>query len=100
MKTIHNTFTMPEADHHLIQKLKIRCMKLGIDINRSELVRCGIKALEKMKDAELKNITNDLQKIRAGRPKNLRLCKINLERNSFPMPVLRAPINENRIRSV
>ena len=68
MKTMYDTFSMPESDHAAIQKLRLRCMKLGIDINKSELMRCGLKALEKMKDVELKTITHNLQKIRAGRP--------------------------------
>ena len=68
MAIIRNAFTMPEEDIALIGKLKLRCMKMGVDVNKSELVRAGLHALNNSRDNELKTVISDLPKIRAGRP--------------------------------
>ncbi len=68
MAIMRDGFTMPKEDIALINQLKLRCMKIGVDVNKSELVRAGLHALNNSRDNELKAVISDLPKIRAGRP--------------------------------
>src|SRR5947209_15354710 len=52
-KVIRDAFTMPMADYELIEPLKERCMRAGIGINKSELLRAGLQALTRMSDRQL-----------------------------------------------
>lgn len=66
-KVIRDSFTMPEADYELIEPLKKRCMKTGIGVNKSELLRAGLQALTRMSDSELTHLIGHLQRIKPGR---------------------------------
>jgi hypothetical protein len=67
-KVIRDSFTMPEADYRLIEPLKVRCMKAGIGVNKSELLRAGLQALTQMPDRELANFLGRLERVKPGRP--------------------------------
>jgi hypothetical protein len=63
-----DAFTLPAEDCTLIQTLRKKCMKQGVDMNKSEIVRLGIHALQSMKDTDLIKIASQLPKIKTGRP--------------------------------
>src|ERR1700680_1545257 len=67
-KVIRDSFTMPVADHELIGVLKKRCLGLGIAIKKSELVRAGIAALERLPDESLVEVVAAVESIKTGRP--------------------------------
>lgn len=66
-RVIRDSFTMPEADYGLIGPLKKRCMKAGIGVNKSELLRAGLRALTEMSDRELAQHVDRLVRIKPGR---------------------------------
>ncbi len=66
-RVIRDSFTMPEADYELIGPLKKRCMKAGIGVNKSELLRAGLRALTEMSDRELAQHVDRLVRIKPGR---------------------------------
>ena len=55
-KVIRDSFTMPAADHELIGFLKTRCLGLGIAIKKSELLRAGLAALDRLPDESLAEV--------------------------------------------
>jgi hypothetical protein len=66
-RVIRDSFTMPEADYRLIDPLKKRCMRAGVGVNKSELLRVGLQALTKMSDRELAQLVEDLPRVKPGR---------------------------------
>jgi hypothetical protein len=66
-RVIRDSFTMPEADYRLIDPLKKRCMRAGVGINKSELLRVGLQALTRMSDRELAQLVESLPRVKPGR---------------------------------
>jgi hypothetical protein len=67
-KVIRDSFTMIEKDYDLISALKERYLKLGISVNKSQILRAGLNALDNMADEKLIKIVNDLAEVKTGRP--------------------------------
>jgi hypothetical protein len=67
-KVIRDSFTMPVADHELIDVLKKRCIGLGIAIKKSELLRAGLASLERMPDTSLAQVVAAVESVKTGRP--------------------------------
>jgi hypothetical protein len=67
-KVIRDSFTMPQSDYAKIAELKQLCLKSGIPVKKSELLRAGLHALGKLTAAQLKTAMNGLDKIKTGRP--------------------------------
>lgn len=67
-RVIRDSFTMPAVDYELISELRTRCMKAGVGITKSELLRAGLNALGSMTDKELVKVIEKLEKVRTGRP--------------------------------
>ena len=68
-KSVVKTFTMPIDDYDALLAIKKRCLRAGIDTNKSEILRAGIKALSQMKSKELVLHMQKIPKSIAGRPK-------------------------------
>lgn len=66
-RVIRDSFTMPEADYRLIDPLKRRCMRAGVGVNKSELLRVGLQALTRMSDRELAQLVESLPRVKLGR---------------------------------
>ena len=66
-RVIRDSFTMPETDYGLIGPLKKRCMKAGVGVNKSELLRAGLQALTEMSDRELAQLVGRLVRVKPGR---------------------------------
>jgi hypothetical protein len=67
-KVIRDSFTIPSEEYDLISKLKKRCMKVGVGVNKSEILRAGLAALDSMQDRELVEAFGRLVRVKTGRP--------------------------------
>jgi hypothetical protein len=67
-KVIRDSFTMPVADYELIGVLKKRCITLGVAIKKSELLRAGLAALERLPNESLAQVVAAVETIKTGRP--------------------------------
>jgi hypothetical protein len=67
-KVIRDSFTIPEAEYELIFRIKKRCMKAGVGANKSEVLRAGLAALDRMPDGELARQFERLPRVKTGRP--------------------------------
>ncbi|MDD2942719.1 MAG: hypothetical protein PHC51_07120 [bacterium] len=68
-KMIRDSFTMPETDYGLFDKIKVDCMKAGITANKSEIIRAGPKALSTMNQTQLREAIGAIDKVKPGRVK-------------------------------
>jgi hypothetical protein len=69
VKVVRDSFTMPQGDYAKIAELKQACLKAGVHVKKSELLRAGLQALSKLNPAQLKRAVAQLEKIKTGRPK-------------------------------
>jgi low affinity Fe/Cu permease len=68
-KTVRTNFTVLQSDLDLLTQTKKRCLLLGIETNKSELIRAGIDTLAKLSDTKLRDVLAELPKPKAGRKK-------------------------------
>lgn len=68
-KVVRDSFTMPQSEYRKIAEIKESCLKAGLHVKKSEVLRAGLKALCEKSDAQLKQSLKSLEKIRTGRPK-------------------------------
>lgn len=66
-KVMRDTFSMPEEDYLLLEKQRSRARRLDLDVNRSELVRIGIRLLGELDDRNFEALANKLDKLKRGR---------------------------------
>ena len=52
-KRIRGSFSMPEADHARIAKLKATARRNGVKVKKNELLRLGLRALQTLTGPEL-----------------------------------------------
>jgi len=70
VKVIRDSFTMPQNDYSKLAELKQLCLKAGLQVKKSELLRAGLNELKKLSSAQLKKTILQLEHIKTGRPKN------------------------------
>ncbi|RJF98902.1 hypothetical protein [Noviherbaspirillum saxi] len=68
-KLVRDSFTMPEAEYAILGEVKKACLKAGIEVKKSELLRVGVALIQKLDTAKLKEILDGLPVLKAGRPK-------------------------------
>lgn len=68
-KVVRDSFTMPQSEYQKIASIKETCLKAGLPVKKSEVLRAGLKALVEMNAAQLKRALAGLEKIKTGRPK-------------------------------
>ena len=68
-KVVRDSFTMPQNDYAKIGELKQVCLKVGMHVKKSELLRAGLHALGKLSAAQLKQAIAQMEQIKTGRPK-------------------------------
>ncbi|MFD2365773.1 hypothetical protein [Pseudoduganella sp. GCM10020061] len=66
---VRDSFTMPEAEYALLAQAKQACLKAGIDVKKSELLRIAVAQLGRMDGAALKKALAKLPIIKTGRPR-------------------------------
>lgn len=65
-KVVRANFTILQKDLDLIAQVKKRCLLLGIETNKSELIRGAIDAFSKLSDNKLRDILKHLPKPKVG----------------------------------
>lgn len=70
IKLVRDSFTMPEPEYVVLAAMKKICIKAGVDIKKTELLRVAIKQLEVMSPQQISKVQSELIKVSAGRPKN------------------------------
>ncbi|HZW23780.1 hypothetical protein [Noviherbaspirillum sp.] len=68
-KLVRDSFTMPEAEYAVLGEVKKACLKAGIEVKKSELLRVGVALIRQLDTARLKEILAGLPALKAGRPK-------------------------------
>ena len=69
VKMVRDSFSMPQGDFDKITELKQSCLKDGLQVKKSELLRAGLHALSKMSAAQLRIAMTALKKIETNRAK-------------------------------
>lgn len=69
VKLVRDSFTMPREDFDRIARLKSRAIDFKRPAKKSELLRAGLQALERLDDASLHAALSTLRAIKTGRPK-------------------------------
>jgi hypothetical protein len=67
-RVIRDSFTLPLDDYSKIASLQQRCLEAAVSVNKSELIRAGLHALETLPEDQLLDIIAGVQKIKTGRP--------------------------------
>ena len=70
---VRDSFTIPGDELQLLADAKKKCLKAGIDIKKSELIRIGISLVYGLGLSRLKKEKRALQPIKTGRPKKSKL---------------------------
>jgi hypothetical protein len=68
-KLVRDSFTMPEAEYAVLGDVKKACLKAGIAVKKSELLRVGVALIRQLDTARLKEVLASLPALKAGRPK-------------------------------
>ena len=68
-KLVRDSFTMPEAEYAVLGEMKKACLKAGIEVKKSELLRVGVALIRQLETVKLKAILDGLPTLKAGRPK-------------------------------
>lgn len=66
---IRETFSMPPDESARIDQARMRAARLGVILNRSEVVRAGIAALALLDEDQLAEVAGNVEKIKTGRPR-------------------------------
>ncbi|HET6786758.1 MAG TPA: hypothetical protein VFH49_02270 [Aquabacterium sp.] len=69
VKIVRDSFTMPEADFALIDRIKLRAIEWKHPVKKSEVLRAALQALQALPDARVKALLSGLADIKKGRPK-------------------------------
>lgn len=69
VKQVRDSFTMPENEYAVLAQVKKSCLKAGVEIKKSDLLRIGVSLIKNLKIAELKDILGSLTPLKVGRPK-------------------------------
>ncbi|MBC3934604.1 hypothetical protein H8K47_04465 [Undibacterium sp. CY7W] len=68
-KLVRDSFTMPEDEYAVLGQVKKACLKAGIEVKKSQLLRIGLVLLSRSGTPELKKLIAELAPLKAGRPK-------------------------------
>ncbi len=68
LKVVRDSFTMPQNEYQKIAEIKEACLKAGLQVKKSEVLRAGLKVLLGLNAAQLKRALAGLEKIKTGRP--------------------------------
>jgi len=68
VKVIRDSFTMPEADFAIIDRIKLRAIEWKQPVKKSEVLRAALHALGALSDAQIKKLLSGLTPVKKGRP--------------------------------
>jgi hypothetical protein len=69
VKVVRDSFTMPQSEYQKIAEIKAACLKAKMHVKKSEVLRAGLKLLADLNATKLKQVLDNLEKIKTGRPK-------------------------------
>lgn len=64
-----DTFTFPRSDYQIIETLKEQCLRAGVAVSKSEIIRAGLHALKNLDETQLLEVVKGIEKIKTGKPK-------------------------------
>lgn len=67
-KVTRDSFTLPSTDYEKIGQMKAKCLKAGLSVTKSEIIRAGLHALESLSLERLREMIESLEKVKTGRP--------------------------------
>lgn len=65
---VRDSFTMPEHEYAVLLEVKQVCLRAGIDVKKSELLRIGVALLGQLDVASLQGVLAALPQLKTGRP--------------------------------
>jgi hypothetical protein len=65
---VRDSFTMPEQEYAVLAEVKGACLRAGVDVKKSELLRVGVALLGQVDIATLKAVLAALPQLKPGRP--------------------------------
>lgn len=68
VKLVRDSFTIPKSEYQVLDVLKQRAIEQKYPIKKAELLRAGIKALERMDDAAFVDAIKAVPNLKTGRP--------------------------------
>lgn len=68
-KLVRDSFTMPETEYQVLADVKKACLKNGVAVKKSELLRVGVALIRNLDVASLTAAVAALPPLKAGRPK-------------------------------
>lgn len=67
-KMIRDSFTMPQDEYAHLSAIKERCLKAGVAVKKSEVLRAAVILLSALSDQKVVQAINRLPAIKTGRP--------------------------------
>ena len=68
-KCVRDSFTMPAEDHQIIDKIIDRFLDTRKIVNKSEVIRMALHALNQLPTNQLMEAYQSIEKVKIGRPK-------------------------------
>lgn len=65
---VRDSFTMPEQEYAVLATVKQACLKAGVEVKKSELLRIGVALLGQLDTASLRAVLDSLPQLKTGRP--------------------------------
>jgi hypothetical protein len=68
-KLVRDSFTMPEDEYAALGEMKKTCLRAGMGVKKSELLRVAVSLLRKLELPQLQQALEELTPVKAGRPR-------------------------------
>jgi hypothetical protein len=65
---VRDSFTMPEGEYAVLAAVKQACLKAGVEVKKSELLRIGVALVGRLDLATLRQVLDTLPQLKTGRP--------------------------------
>ncbi|MFC5459054.1 hypothetical protein [Massilia niabensis] len=65
---VRDSFTMPEGEYAVLAAVKQACLKAGVEVKKSELLRIGVALVGRLDMATLRQVLDSLPQLKTGRP--------------------------------
>ncbi|WP_379744480.1 hypothetical protein [Massilia sp. GCM10023247] len=65
---VRDSFTMPEEEYAVLAAVKQACLKAGVEVKKSELLRIGVALVGRLDMATLRQVLDSLPQLKTGRP--------------------------------
>ena len=65
---VRDSFTMPEGEYAVLAAVKQACLKAGVEVKKSELLRIGVALVGRLDITTLRQVLDSLPQLKTGRP--------------------------------